>query len=72
MTETSLTALKEENKTLSSKVGELDTTVKKLNKELEEEREGGAGIGEDGLARIEVARVLRLREMSTRRNISHF
>ena len=61
MTETSLTALKEENKTLSRKVGELDTTVKKLNKELEEEREGGAGIGEDGLTRIEVARVLRER-----------
>ena len=61
VTETSLTALKEENKTLSNKVSELDTTVKKLNKELEEERERGAGIGEDGLTRIEVARVLRER-----------
>ena len=61
MTESSLAALKQENKTLSGKVAELDSTVKKLNKELEEEREKGAGIGEEGLTRIEVARVLRER-----------
>lgn len=59
--ETSLAALKEENKSLTSKVGELEGTVKQLNRDLEEERERETNIGVDGLTRIEVARVLRER-----------
>ena len=39
LTESSLTSLKEENKSLTTKVGEPEGTVKKLNQDLEEERE---------------------------------
>ena len=59
--ESSLAALQEEHKNLTTKVGELEGTVKKLNQELEEEREKPADIGVEGLSRIEVARVLRER-----------
>ena len=61
MSESSLTALKEENKSLSTKVGELEGQVKKLHQDLEEEREKETAVGADGLTRIEVARVLRER-----------
>ena len=61
MSESSLTALKEENKSLSIKVGELEGQVKKLHQDLEEEREKETAVGADGLTRIEVARVLRER-----------
>lgn len=56
-----MSALKEEKEALSVKVGELEQSVKKLNHDLEEEREKMAGIGAEGLSRIEVARVLRER-----------
>ena len=56
--ESSLAALQEEHKNLTTKVGELEGTVKKLN---QEGREKPAGIGVEGLSRIEVARVLRER-----------
>ena len=61
LSESSLTALKEENKSLTTKVGELEGTVKKLHQDLEEEREKETAVGTDGLTRIEVARVLRER-----------
>lgn len=62
VTESSLAAVKEEKESLVSKVGELEGTVKKLNKDLEEEREKETQVGGvDGLSRIEVARVLRER-----------
>ena len=59
--ETSLAATKEENKSLIVKVGELEGTVKQLNRDLEEEREKETNMGVEGLTRIEVARVLRER-----------
>ena len=62
LTESSLTSLKEEKKSLTTKVGELEGTVKKLNHDLEEEREKGeTAVGAEGLSSIEVARVLRER-----------
>jgi hypothetical protein len=56
-----VTALKEDNKALSAKVGDLEGTVKKLHQDLEEERERETAVGADGLTSIEIARVLRER-----------
>ena len=61
LSESSLTALKGENKSLTTKVGDLEGQVKKLHQDLEEEREKETAVGSDGLTRIEVARVLRER-----------
>lgn len=56
-----MAAMKEENKSLTSKNAELEGTVKQLHRDLEEEREKETKLGVDGLTRIEVARVLRER-----------
>ena len=58
LSESSLTALKEENKSLTTKVGDLEGQVKKLHQDLEEKE---TAVGIDGLTRIEVAQVLRER-----------
>ena len=59
--ESLLAVLQEEHKNQTTKVGELEGTVKKLNQDLEEEREKPVDIGVEGLTRIDVARILRER-----------
>jgi len=63
--ESSASALQEQKSTLTVRLGELEAEVRKLRQELEKEQEKGeamAGeLGDQGLSRLEVARVLRER-----------
>ena len=59
--ESSAASLDDEKSSLKSKVSQLEGEVKRLRKDLEEEREKVVVPGGDGLTRLEVARVLRER-----------